>query len=50
MEELKALAESSGVEVMDSIIQRRRSFPRPTLLGEGKLKELLVQCMQQGLT
>jgi GTP-binding protein HflX len=49
MEELKALAESSGVEVMDSIIQRPQVLSPATLLGEGKLKELLVQCMQQGV-
>ena len=49
MEELKALAESSGVEVMDSIIQRPQVLSPATLLGEGKLRELLVQCMQQGV-
>jgi GTP-binding protein HflX len=49
MEELKELAESSGVEVVDSIIQRPQMISPATLLGEGKLKELLVQCMQQGV-
>ena len=49
MEELKELAESSGVFVVDSIIQRPRSVSPGTLMGEGKLKELLVKCMQLGV-
>ena len=49
MEELKELAESSGVFVVDSIIQRPRSVSPGTLMGEGKLKELLVNCMQLGV-
>jgi GTP-binding protein HflX len=49
MEELKELAESSGVDVVDAIIQRPQFLSPATLLGEGKLKELLVKCMQQGV-
>jgi GTP-binding protein HflX len=49
MEELKELAESSGVFVVDSIIQRPQSISPTTLMGEGKLKELLVKCMQLGV-
>ncbi|MGB7574117.1 MAG: GTPase HflX [Thermodesulfobacteriota bacterium] len=49
MEELKELAESSGVFVVDSIIQRPQSVSPGTLMGEGKLKELLVKCMQLGV-
>ncbi|HMK74689.1 MAG TPA: GTPase HflX [Thermodesulfobacteriota bacterium] len=49
MEELKELAESSGVFVVDSIIQRPQSISPKTLMGEGKLKELLVKCMQLGV-
>jgi len=49
MEELKELAESSGVFVVDSIIQRTQSISPTTLMGEGKLKELLVKCMQLGV-
>lgn len=48
MEELKALAESSGVQVVDMIIQRPQNPSHSTLIGEGKLKELLVKCMQLG--
>ncbi len=49
MEELKELAESSGVEVVDSMIQRPQAISAATLLGEGKLKELSVKCMQRGV-
>ena len=49
MEELKELAESSGVFVVDSIIQRPQSISPTSLMGEGKLKELLVKCMQLGV-
>jgi len=49
MEELKELAESSGVFVADSIIQRPQNISPTTLMGEGKLKELLVKCMQMGV-
>ena len=49
MEELKELAESSGVFVIDSIIQRPQNISPTTRMGEGKLKELLVKCMQLGV-
>jgi GTP-binding protein HflX len=49
MEELRELAESSGVFVVDSIIQRPQNLSPTTLMGEGKLKELLVKCMQLGV-
>ena len=49
MAELKELAESSGVFVVDSIIQRPQHISPTTLMGEGKLKELLVKCMQLGV-
>jgi len=49
MEELKKLADSSGVFVVDAIIQRPQQISPATLMGEGKLKELLVKCMQLGV-
>jgi len=49
MEELKELAKSSGVFVVDTIIQRPQEISPATLMGEGKLKELIVRCMQQGV-
>jgi GTP-binding protein HflX len=49
MEELKELAETSGVQVVDAMVQRPQSLSSATLLGEGKLKELLVTCLQLGV-
>ncbi len=49
MEELRDLAESSGVQVADMIIQRPQTLSTSTLIGEGKLRELLVKCMQLGV-
>jgi len=49
MEELKELAKSSGVFVVDAMIQRPQQISPTTLIGEGKLKELLVKCMQMGV-
>jgi GTP-binding protein HflX len=49
MEELKDLAESSGVFVVDAVIQRPMQLSPTTLMGKGKLKELLVKCMQRGV-
>jgi GTP-binding protein HflX len=49
MEELRDLAESSGLEVAETLIQRPQNISASTLVGEGKLKELLVKCMQLGV-
>jgi GTPase len=49
MEELKELAQSSGVYVVDSIIQRPQHISPTTLMGEGKLRELLIKCLQSGV-
>lgn len=49
MEELKNLAKSSGIFVAETIIQRPQNISPTTLVGKGKLKELLVKCMQLGV-
>jgi GTP-binding protein HflX len=49
MQELKELAESSGLFVVNTIIQRPQRISPTTLIGEGKLKELLVHCLQSGV-
>ena len=49
MEELRELARSGGVYVVDSIIQRVKQVSPTTVMGEGKLQELLVKCMQSGV-
>src|ERR1044072_2961295 len=46
--ELKELAQSAGVVVLDEIIQRRQAIDPRTVLGKGKLEELLIRAMQLG--
>src|SRR5947209_6054219 len=48
MAELRELAESAGVAVVDQIIQRRPAIDPRTVLGKGKLNELLIRAMQVG--
>lgn len=45
MAELKELARSAGVEIVDSFIQRRDPDPT-TLIGKGKLEELVLRCLR----
>ena len=47
LEELKELARTAGVTVLDTMLQTRRPDPR-TLLGSGKLEELNLRSMQYG--
>src|SRR6185503_3637075 len=46
--ELRELAQSAGVAVLDEIIQRRPAIDPRTVLGKGKLEELLIRAMQLG--
>ncbi|HSI87782.1 MAG TPA: GTPase HflX [Pyrinomonadaceae bacterium] len=48
MAELAELATSADVVVLDQIIQRRPKIDPKTVLGRGKLEELLVRSMQLG--
>jgi GTP-binding protein HflX len=48
MAELQELATSAGVVVLDSVIQRRSGIDPRTVLGKGKLEELLVRALQLG--
>jgi GTP-binding protein HflX len=48
MEELRELALSADITVLDSVIQRRPTIDPRTVLGQGKLNELLVRAMQSG--
>jgi GTP-binding protein HflX len=45
---LRQLAQSAGVIVLDEMIQRRGSIDPRTILGKGKLDELLIRAMQLG--
>ena len=45
MAELRELARTAGVDVLDSILQGRREIDPRTVVGEGKLQEILVRSM-----
>ena len=48
MAELRELAQSAGVVVLEEMIQRRSTIDSRTVLGKGKLEELLISAMQVG--
>ena len=50
IEELKELARTAGVEVLDSVIQRPRQFNPRFLMGEGKMREVVIRALQLGAT
>ena len=45
MAELRELARTAGVEVLDVMLQGRREIDPRTVVGEGKLQEILVRSM-----
>ncbi|RLA91604.1 MAG: GTPase HflX [Deltaproteobacteria bacterium] len=48
MEELKELAKTSGVEVVDTIIQHIKKPDPKYLMGKGKMQELVIKAMASG--
>ncbi len=48
LQELEELAVSASVLVLDKVIQRRSKIHPKTVLGAGKLNELLIRAMQLG--
>jgi GTPase len=48
LQELKALAETAGAEVMEGVIQRRESPDPATYIGSGKVQELRDLVVQTG--
>ena len=48
MDELAELARTAGIQVLDTVIQRRRSLDPRTLLGKGKIEELVLHCLDIG--
>ncbi len=48
LEELERLADTAGLRVVDRVLQVRRELDGRTLVGQGKLKELVVRCMHLG--
>jgi GTP-binding protein HflX len=50
IEELKELALSSDVVVLDKVMQRPKEMNPKYLMGEGKLRELVITAMNNGAT
>jgi GTP-binding protein HflX len=48
IEELKELARTDNIQVLDAVIQRPHDINPRFLLGEGKLKELIIRSQQLG--
>ena len=48
IEELKELARTDAITVLDTVIQRLHEINPKYLLGEGKLKELIIRSQQLG--
>jgi GTP-binding protein HflX len=47
MLELRELARTAGVTVVDTVVQKRRIDPK-TFMGSGKLQELVIRCIRLG--
>lgn len=50
MDELTELARTADVVVLDRIMQRSRKLNPRTLIGEGKLKEVVISALHKGAT
>ena len=50
LDELAELARTADLVVLDRVMQRPRQFNPRTLMGEGKLKEVVIRALQQGAT
>jgi len=48
--ELQELARTAGVQVLDHFIQLPRKLNPRTLMGEGKLQEVVIRALQRGAT
>ncbi len=50
LDELKELCRTSRIHVVDTIIQRRRTIDAKTVVGRGKLSELIITALQKYAT
>ncbi|MSQ01916.1 MAG: GTPase HflX [Myxococcales bacterium] len=48
LDELERLTDTAGLRPVDRVLQVRRELDGRTLVGQGKLKELVVRCMHLG--
>ncbi len=49
LDELRELARSAGVVALDSIVQRRPRLDPRSLVGRGKLEEIIIRSLQLGV-
>ncbi len=49
LRELGRLADTAGLQVADRVLQRRRKVDGRTVLGQGKLQELVIRSMHLGV-
>jgi GTP-binding protein HflX len=50
LDELKELARTAGAKVIDTVIQRPRELNARYLMGEGKIREVVIRALQLGAT
>ena len=50
LEELEELADSSGIEIVGTVLQQRRKVDSKFLMGPGKLQDLIIFALQKGAT
>ncbi|PLX84629.1 MAG: GTPase HflX [Desulfuromonas sp.] len=50
LDELAELARTANVVVLDRVVQRPRKINPRFLMGEGKIKEVVIRALQQGAT
>ncbi|MCX8070206.1 MAG: GTPase HflX [Thermodesulfovibrionales bacterium] len=50
LSELEELAKSADIEIIDSFVQRLKEINPKFLLGEGKLREIIISAMEKGAT
>ena len=50
LDELQELARTAGVTVLDRVIQRQKAVNPRYLMGEGKIREVVIRALQLGAT
>lgn len=50
LEELEELADSSGIDIVGTVLQQRRKVDSKFLMGPGKLQDLIILALQKGAT
>jgi GTPase len=48
MAELVELARSADIKILDTVIQRRRELDPKTVIGKGKVEDLVLHCLELG--